>query len=192
MKACSKRAICKPLSEFYGLTAARDGVRPDCKGCTRAMRKANAPKIAAASKLRRTLNPEISKALKVAYRINNPEKVHAARVLAHSNNRERELLRNSAWKKSNKSKVQAAIARRTAAKKNATVAWSNEQKIQEFYFAADFLGMVTGERYHVDHIVPLQGKTVCGLHCEANLQVITGSENQSKSNRHWPDMPGQF
>jgi hypothetical protein len=42
---------------------------------------------------------------------------------------------------------------------------------------------------HVDHIVPLVSKFVCGLHCEANLQLLPGPENQRKGNRVWPDMP---
>ena len=41
---------------------------------------------------------------------------------------------------------------------------------------------------HVDHTVPLKSKLVCGLHCEANLRLLPGRENQAKSNRIWPDM----
>jgi hypothetical protein len=42
--------------------------------------------------------------------------------------------------------------------------------------------------YHVDHIVPLTSDLVCGLHCEANLQIAVGKDNIAKNNRWWPDM----
>ena len=80
-------------------------------------------------------------------------------------------------------KFRESVARRRAARKMATPAWADREAIIGIYREAAKAGC------HVDHIVPLTSRLVCGLHCEANLQVLPGKENQSKGNRHWPDMP---
>ena len=74
---------------------------------------------------------------------------------------------------------------RKLAQKKRTPPWLNKeqkQQILSFYREAKSLQITTGVDYHVDHIVPLCGKTVCGLHVPWNLQVIEGSINLSKSN----------
>jgi hypothetical protein len=79
--------------------------------------------------------------------------------------------------------------RRYAAKLKATVLWANAFFIEEAYDLAAKRTVATGIRWHVDHIVPLVNRLVCGLHVEHNLRVVPASVNWSKNNRYWPDMP---
>jgi 5-methylcytosine-specific restriction endonuclease McrA len=51
------------------------------------------------------------------------------------------------------------------------------------YQKARYLTDVTGIEWEVDHIIPIQGKNVQGLHVPWNLRVITAVENMSKGNR---------
>lgn len=83
----------------------------------------------------------------------------------------------------------AKSAKRRASKKNATPAWANKAAIETIYEKAQRFMQLTGESYHVDHIVPLTSDLVCGLHWEGNLQILPGAENLAKHNRVWPDMP---
>lgn len=79
--------------------------------------------------------------------------------------------------------MNALIAKRTSAKKRAVPAWANKAAIRAFYAEAARLTAATGVRHEVDHVFPLQGDLVCGLHWEKNLRIATRSENAKKKNR---------
>lgn len=77
-------------------------------------------------------------------------------------------------------------AKYRASKINATPDWLSDNQlklIESFYYAAKDAQDLFGVLYHVDHIVPLQGKNVCGLHVPWNLRVIPAKDNISKGNR---------
>jgi len=85
----------------------------------------------------------------------------------------------------------ASAARRRAAKLQAAPKWSEEETNRVWTMlreAGDRLYKETGVKYHVDHIVPLQGKNVCGLHVYNNLQLIPETENLQKGNTFEPDL----
>jgi 5-methylcytosine-specific restriction endonuclease McrA len=75
---------------------------------------------------------------------------------------------------------------RQAAKLNATPSWLTKDdwgEIEAVYIAARQTSLLAGFNCHVDHIVPLRGKDVCGLHVPWNLQVLPRRENIAKSNK---------
>jgi len=73
-------------------------------------------------------------------------------------------------------------AARRAKKLQATTSWGQE-RVSDFYRKAKELEAANpGVKYHVDHIVPLVGKNVCGLHNHFNLQILTETENKRKGN----------
>jgi hypothetical protein len=61
--------------------------------------------------------------------------------------------------------------------------------IDLWYTGAKTMTQLIGKPYHVDHVVPLKSKLVCGLHVPANMQILPGADNSAKGNRYWPDMP---
>lgn len=142
------------------------------------------------------------------YLENKDRKLQLGR-LWYLNNKEYKDAQNRQWRKDNPLKarqlaklyrmvnidrVRWHTANYRAKKLQATPLWLNDSQIEEildFHTSAKMFQLYTGVDYQVDHIVPLQGETVCGLHVPWNLQLLPSFENQSKSNRHWPDMPEQ-
>lgn len=121
--------------------------------------------------------------------VENKEKIDARNKLWASANKEKRRSYVRHYQKRNNHIILAISASRRSSKINATPVWRNKFFISEIYHIASLRNKTKGIKWHVDHIVPLKSKIVCGLHVESNLQVIPASINLSKSNRYWPDMP---
>ena len=119
------------------------------------------------------------------YRDKNREYCNAKSSVWNSNNRERVRARHSKMREEKPHVYAEYSAKRHVAKLNAVPKWADRKAIRLFYKEAARLTRETGIKHEVDHIVPIQGKLVCGLHCEANLQVLTKQQNISKHNK-WP------
>jgi 5-methylcytosine-specific restriction endonuclease McrA len=91
-----------------------------------------------------------------------------------------------AWKERNLLWVRADTKNRRRKHRQATPPWltrAQKSEMRELYKIAITMTKTTGEKYVVDHIVPLRSELVCGLHVPWNLRVITQEENLKKSNQ---------
>jgi hypothetical protein len=146
-------------------------------------------------------NKETAYARIKEWRENNPDKVAAQnkryaekhkdvinakskRWVANNPERSAELSRKSRLK--HMGRVLANKAKYIAAKKNRTPNWLMPIDIFEMQCIYTYRASLqrTGLEYEVDHIIPMQGETVSGLHVPENLQVIPKEENRLKSNRY--------
>ena len=165
MKHCTTCNKLKQLSDFHKDGKSLDGHRRDCKTCR--LEK---------SKNYRQTHYEQLKASRVKYESNNPNRYKEY----YSANSEKVKARASLWARQNKDKANAKTARRYAAMR--IPAWANKAKISNIYkMAAEMRKQ--GLNVHVDHIVPLRGKLVSGLHVENNLRIIDAVENIRKNNK---------
>jgi hypothetical protein len=127
------------------------------------------------------------------WKINNKDKI----ALYYSKeDKDKKRQRAAKWKARNRQKVvesskryrdsgRAYIAwvKYEQTKKKAMPVWADTKAIYDLYLQCKNLNLSSNVLYHVDHIVPLQGKNVCGLHVEYNLRIISAKENQSKGNK---------
>ena len=143
--------------------------------------KANAAKKRELTKEYRLRNPELARARVRACAKANPE---VARIWTSEN---REKIRASVrkWDKAHQGRKNAIGAKRRAAQIRRTPAWTNADDLSVIYAAAE-VAKVMWPDTEVDHIIPLQGKYVSGLHVPLNLQIIPLFHNRSKGNVFHP------
>lgn len=196
MRTCKKCLVEKSESEFYKDAANKQGLRTVCKVCDRAQGKAyfeeNKEKESIRNKKYSIENFQKIKDRKSRQREIDAEKIAEYSKKYYAENKEKRLKNSKAWYSKNagtehlavKSKIKGA--KRRAAKILAVAPWADKAEISKIYHMALIKSKESGIKYHVDHIIPLRGKLVCGLHVENNLQVITWNENLSKGARYSP------
>lgn len=179
MKRCSKCNVEKPYEMFSKCASVKDGFHRWCKECA---------KVAKREWYIKNCESEKAKAMQYHYDNYEKHKDHKIKKAYEWQINNKEKYRKNAKKCYENTKIvrfaYQAFAR--AARRNAVPKWVDDQlkqEIQKFYVEARAKTKETGTHYEVDHIVPLMGEDVCGLHVPWNLRVITRYENRSKANR---------
>jgi hypothetical protein len=99
---------------------------------------------------------------------------------------EKQAINTRKWKKANPGKVIANTTKRKKYIRLRTPEWLTDidhERIQNEYRLSAILKQLTGQEWHVDHVIPLVGKNVSGLHVPGNLRVMLGKDNLFKANR---------
>ena len=159
----AERSAAKKVGEIYYFTG-----RPCIHGHI-AKRETNSGSCTACKHLRK--NTETARLEQKRYAADNREKINKV---------------SKKYRENNKYKINALTADRYASKTRSTPKWltaEDKSRIRCYYSLAAMRNKNDDKRWDVDHIVPLRGDSVCGMHVPWNLQVIPRIENIKKGNR---------
>lgn len=181
-KTCNKCKQGKPVSDFYANKRMKDGLNTFCIQCHKKDNIERKTKNRADETFKQS-----ERAYKKTYRMENNAEHVAYMVQWRKNNQDHTQQYSKKYRTKNKAFVNFLYQKRKIALANRTPAWLLEDDfwvIKEAYLLAEERTRLFGFPWHVDHIVPLRGKNVSGLHVPYNLQVIPAVENMQKTNRY--------
>lgn len=196
-RCCTNCEVTKDVSEFYKKRESYESVCKVCKSEMKSSYLAANPEVKEAATERQRLYlktnllaAEARRKYAAAYVQTNKEQHNTWVRNWRKLNPMKSSLFSKRWRTANKDVMCFHASKRRASKMQATPPWAEleQDMIRDVYTESRSLQTATGIKYHVDHVVPLQSKVVCGLHCLANLEILSASENISKGNRFWPDM----
>lgn len=200
-KVCSCCKQEKDLCYFHKNKSQKDGYSHECKLCRSRRSKESANKNKHSKREYNQkyylANKDKIKEKAKEYYLSNKEDVLEKTYVYYYNNREKIIEYKTEYRKANKDKIveyrrnskhksAAMSAKRRARKALRTPKWLTKEdflKIEDLYEEARRLTHDTGILHHVDHIVPLKGDGVSGLHVPYNLQILTYKDNLQKSNK---------
>lgn len=169
MKVCSTCSETKELIFFNKRKASSDGLNASCKSCRSARRKTY--------KSQKEYN-------KKKY-WEDPAKAFQRKEKWYTNNPGKKAEHRKTYRTKNLAKIRLKESLKSVRRRTSVPSWltpDQKQEIKNFYDLRNDARVITGEEYHVDHIIPLKGKNVCGLHVPWNLQVLPSKVNLSKHN----------
>jgi hypothetical protein len=191
----------QPYDNFYKSTSksAKDGYEFKCKECEKARRRNKYKRFKkrelAYQRMYKRLYPEQIKEWSRKWREKNIEWDRESKRLYMRENKEKVKKWNKDYQKRlkrdlSKFEYNALLVHRLwlsrYKKKKILPKWltkAQKQEIYSIYLKAAYLTYTTGIKYCVDHIIPVHGKEITGLHVPWNLQILTISQNSVKSNK---------
>lgn len=181
MKLCCKCKITKQTAEFYANKRMKDGLNSFCILCHKADGNIR--------KQQKRLDPEWRAkelAYKKLYRERTIDQRAAYMAEWRKQNHAHTLSYSKTYRDSNKQRYNYWCQLRKISLMQRTPAWLTKDDlwmIEQAYELASLRTKMLGFQWHVDHVIPLRGKQVSGLHVPTNLQVIPWIENQRKNNK---------
>lgn len=186
-KLCRSCNTVRDVSEFGPHIRTADGLSAMCNTCRQMYRNENKETTNKDRMVRYRANIDIERLRVKEWWLRNKKTARQASKNWRTANPDAQKRAEQYWRLTNPHKHAAMSAKRHAAKRNRTPAWLTTEQlstIEALYRHASELTCITGFAWHVDHIVPLQGVTVSGLHVPWNLQLLPASENIKKGNRY--------
>lgn len=181
MKECKKCLILKEFVEYNKYSKSKDGYRYTCKCCENERKRIkNSQNIEVRTEWRREYynrNKEKLAQYNNNYYHSNLEKVRKIARNYYHRNRSSKKEYTRKYLKNNPHINREMRARRRAAEMQASLNYDLYKKEIKLIYKN------CPEGYHVDHIIPLRGKNVCGLHVPWNLQYLKAEENFKKGNK---------
>jgi len=195
LKICKDCKIEKSTESFY--ISKKSGLWPNCKACVKVKQAQNYQQnriyIDARQKRYNSKHENKLKTYQKQYQLDNKETIKIQKAEYAKNNVKKLRKIQKTWRQRHPDRKLADTRKRQIQKLHRTPKWLTKSdwiEINWAYTYAKQLTKETGIKHEVDHIIPLRGKNISGLHCPQNLQILTKDQHKSKSNK-WPYIIGK-